>query len=122
MLNVTKNYSDIIKYTGLEFPFVSGKKDWSDTDWIFGDVIEIYPNLSQEKSFYNELFASGKSNILGNHNFWWGDKIALNKALSARPTFWTEIRLHYEINGYPDGAGFTIGSKRIEAPFTPVKF
>lgn len=122
LLNVTKNYSDIIKYTGLEFPFVSGKKDWSDTDWIFGDVIEIYPNLNQDKSFYNELFASGKSNILGNHNFWWGDKIALNKALSARPTFWTEIRLHYEIIGYPEGAGFTIGSKRIEAPFTPVKF
>lgn len=122
LLNVTKNYSDIIKYTGLEFPFVSGKKDWSDTDWIFGDVIEIYPNLNQDKSFYNELFASGKSNILGNHNFWWGDKIALNKALSARPTFWTEMRIHYEINGYPNGAGFTIGSKRIEAPFTPVKF
>ena len=122
LLDVTKKYSDIIKFVGLEFPFVSGKKDWSDTDWIFGDVIEIYPNLNKDKSFYNELFASGKSNILGDHNFWWGDKIALNKALSARPTFWTEMRIHYEIIGYPEGAGFTIGSKRIEAPFTPVKF
>ncbi|MCR4630545.1 MAG: hypothetical protein K5786_02830 [Treponema sp.] len=121
IMAVTKNHSDIISSVQIEFPFVSGKADWSNTNWLFGHSYSIYPQLD-EQSFYNELIAKGKSNILGDHHFWWGDKVAINNALSARPQFWTELRIHYRFKNMMEGTYFSIGLKRVESPYTPVKF
>nr|MCR5764367.1 hypothetical protein [Treponema sp.] len=72
---------------------------------------------------YKELFANGKSNILGDHNFWWGDKEKINNALSERDTFFTDFRIYIRFKDTPEGVTFFVISNRTDnVPYTPVKF
>ena len=121
--DLIKNYSDSPKYLGFETPLISGKKDWSNTEWLFAPGMELYPNPDPNNSFCNDLLSKGKANILGDHNFWWGTKKDINKALSERPTFWTDLRIHFSIGLNSDKVGFyLIPVESNEIPYTPVKF
>ena len=114
---------DIVDSIRVEFPFVSGKNDWSNTDWLFGSSCDIYPTLNENDTFYNELLTKGKSNIFGDHNFWWGDKYKINEALSKHPEMWTDLRIHMHVKGNPDFVNNWIETNRTqEFPFVPAKF
>lgn len=123
ILNAVGKHMDIVDSIRIELPFVSGKNDWSNTDWIFGSSCDIYPTFNENDTFYTKLFTKGKSNILGDHNFWWGDKYKINEALSKHPEFWTDLRIHMHVKGNPDYVNNWIQTNRTkEFPFTPVKF
>ena len=123
VFDLIKNYSDSPKYLGFETPIISGKKDWSDSNWLFAPGIQLYPNLDPNNSFCNDLLSKGKANILGDHNFWWGTKEDINKALSERLTFWTDLRIHFSIGLNSDKVGFyLIPVESDETPYIPVKF
>ena len=123
IMEVVKKYMNEIDNMDVDFVIVSGKNDWSDTQWLFGAGCRIYPDFDQNNSFYKDLFANGKSNILGDHNFWWGDKEKINQALSSRDTFWTDFRIYIRLKDYPEGVTFyTISNRTDNVPYTPVKF
>ncbi len=123
IMDVVQKYINQIATIDVDLPVVSGKNDWSDTRWLFGAGCRIYPDFDQNNSFYKELFANGKSNILGDHNFWWGDKEKINNALSERDTFFTDFRIYIRFKDTPEGVTFFVISNRTDnVPYTPVRF
>ena len=123
IMDVVQKYMNQIDNIDVDLPFVSGKNDWSDTRWLFAANCKIYPDFDQNNSFYKDLFANGKSNILGDHNFWWGDKEKINNALSERDTFFTDFRIYIRFKDTPEGVTFyTISNRTDNIPYTPVKF
>ena len=123
IMEVVKKYMNEIDNMDVDFAIVSGKNDWSDTEWLFGAGCRIYPDFDQNNSFYKDLFANGKSNILGDHNFWWGDKEKINNALSERDTFFTDFRIYIRFKDPLEGVTFyTISNRTDNVPYTPVKF
>ena len=123
IMEVVKKYMNEIDNMDVDFAIVSGKNDWSDTQWLFGAGCRIYPDFDQNNSFYKDLFANGKSNILGDHNFWWGDKEKINNALSERDTFFTDFRIYIRFKDPLEGVTFyTISNRTGNVPYTPVKF
>ncbi len=123
IMDVVQKYINQIATIDVDLPVVSGKNDWSDTRWLFGAGCRIYPDFDQNNSFYKELFANGKSNILGDHNFWWGDKEEINNALSERDTFFTDFRIYIRFKDTPEGVTFFVISNRTDnVPYTPVRF
>lgn len=123
IMNVVQKYINQIDAIDVDLPFISGKNDWSDTQWLFGAGCRIYPDFDQNNSFYKDLFENGKSNILGEHNFWWGDKEKINNALSERDTFFTDFRIYIRFKDPLEGVSFyTISNRTDNVPYTPVKF
>ena len=123
IMEVVKKYMNEIDNIDVDFIIISGKNDWSDTRWLFGAGCRIYPDFDQNNSFYKDLFANGKSNILGDHNFWWGDKEKINNALSERDTFFTDFRIYIRFKDPLEGVTFyTISNRTDNVPYTPVKF
>ena len=122
-INLLKNYSDRLENIGIETPIISGKKDWSDTNWLFAPGMTIYPESDPNNSFCNDLLSKGKANVLGDHNFWWGSKADINKALSERSTFWTDLRIHFMIKPNTNEVGFyLVPVESNESIYTPLKF
>lgn len=123
ILKAVGKHIDMVDSVRVEFPFISGKNDWSNTDWLFGSSCDIYPTFNENDTFYNELLTKGKSNIFGDHNFWWGDKYKINEALSKHSEMWTDLRIHMHVKGNPDYVNSWIQTNRTqEFPFTPAKF
>ena len=123
LLDVLNDYMEIITDVQFGFPIISGKRDWSDTNWLFEAGCELYPNYDDTNSFYNDLLEKGKANILGDHDFWWGDKEKINLELSEKPQFWTFMQLHFRIEGHNDIYGFNMTSNYTdETPYIPVLF
>ena len=83
----------------------------------------IYPESDPNNSFCNDLLSKGKANVLGDHNFWWGSKADINKALSERSTFWTDLRIHFMIKPNTNEVGFyLVPVESNESIYTPLKF
>lgn len=123
ILKAVGKHIDMVDTVRVEFPFISGKNDWSNTNWVFGSSCDVYPTFNENDTFYTELFTKGKSNILGDHNFWYGDKKKINEELSKYPEVWTDLRIHMHVKGNPDYVNSWIQTNRTkEFPFTPAKF
>ena len=123
ILKAVGKHIDMVDSIRIEFPFVSGKNDWSNTNWLFGSSCDVYPTFNENDTFYTELFTKGKSNILGDHNFWYGDKKKINEELSKYPEFWTDFRIHMHVKGNPDYVNNWIQTNRTkEFPYVPAKF
>lgn len=123
ILNVAKDYVNELFYLRIQIPFIAGKNDWSDTEWLFGHASNIYPEFDGN-TFYTDLMNKGKANIFGDHDFWFGDKKQfMNEEFTKYKTFWTRLSLYFKIKSNPDYVEFYTESHVTEnVPYTPVKF
>lgn len=123
VLDLVKKYLDELQYVNIETPFIAGKNDWSNTEWLYGHESTIYPEFDGN-TFYSDLMTKGKANIFGDHDFWWGDKKEfMNQEFSKYNTFWTRLNIFFKTNNNPDCVEFyTISHVTDTTPYTPVKF
>ena len=118
----SKYYKELF-YLRIQIPFIAGKNDWSDTEWLFGQPSTIYPEFDGD-TFYSDLMNKGKANIFGDYDFWFGDKKQfMNEEFTKYKTFWTRFSLYFKIKSNPDYVEFYTESHVTEnVPYTPVKF
>lgn len=122
IMELVDAYKADLSYVNFGCPIISGKNDWSDTNWLFHQYIKIFPEVNENQTFYMDLMKNGKANLLGDYNIYWGDAQKINNALSEKPTFWTQLSIGFNIK-QNTGVGFSLITKASDnTPYVPVKF
>lgn len=122
IMDLVKAYKDDLLWVSFGCPIISGKNDWSDSDWLFKPSLDIFPEINGN-TFYIDLVKNGKANLFGDYNLGWGDAQKINNALSQRPTFWTKLDVNFKIKQNSECIEFAISTLPTEnTPYVPVKF